>query len=57
MTETQKIIKLILPELLAWIAGQNCSELTQKELDNKENPSIHTVKKEVENGGKRSPEA
>ncbi len=57
MTETQKIIKLILPELLAWITGQNCSKLTQKELDNKENPSIHTVKKGVENGGKRSPEA
>ena len=57
MTETQKIIKLILPELLAWISGQNCSDLTQKELDNKENPSIHTVKKGVENGGKRSPEA
>lgn len=57
MTETQKIIKLILPELLAWITGQNCSELERNKLDKEKIPSIHTVKKGVENGGKRSPEA
>lgn len=52
MTDTQKIIQLLLPDLLAWIDGQNCSELSQKGLDNKENPSIHIVKKGVENGRK-----
>jgi len=52
MTDTQKIIQLLLPDLLAWIDGQNCSELSQKGLDNKENPSIHLVKKGAENGRK-----
>lgn len=52
MTDTQKIIQLLLPDLLAWIDGQNCSELSQKGLDNKKNPSIHIVKKGVENGRK-----
>ena len=47
MTETQKIIKLILPELLAWIAGHNCSELERNKLDKENILSIHTVKKGV----------
>ncbi len=47
MTEIQKIIELLLPELIALINGENSSELLQKELDNQENPSIHWSKKGV----------
>lgn len=50
MTEIQKIINLLLPELIAQIDKDNSSNLTQKGLDNKENPSIHMVKKGVYNG-------
>lgn len=47
MTEIQKIINILLPELLAQIDGQNSSVILNKELDNQENPSIHRVKKGV----------
>ncbi len=49
MTDIQKIIKILLPELLALIDGQNSSDLLQKGLDNKRIKSIHIVEKGVEN--------
>lgn len=52
MTDIQKIINILLPELIAQIKGENSSELLQKELDNKEIPSIHSSKKGVRNGRK-----
>ena len=52
MTDTKKIIKILLPEMLKLIDGQNSSELVQKELDNKENPSIRNVMKGAKNGRK-----
>lgn len=51
MTDIQKIIQLLLPELLALIDGKNSSDLPQKGLDNKRIKSIHVVEKGVENGG------
>ena len=53
MTDIQKIIKILLPELLALIDGQNSSDLPQKGLDNKRIKSIHIVEKGVENDWKR----
>ena len=50
MTDTKKIVKILLPELLKLIDWQNSSELVQKGLDNKENPSIRIVKKGTKNG-------
>ena len=50
MTDTKKIIKILLPEILKLIDGQNSSELVQKGLDNKENSSIAVVKKGTKNG-------
>lgn len=50
MTDTKKIIKILRPEILKLIEGQNSSELVQKGLDNKENPSIAVVKKGTKNG-------
>ncbi len=52
MTDTKKIIKILLPEMLKLIDGQNSSELVQKELDNKENTSIRIVMKGAKNGRK-----
>ncbi|MBS5834382.1 MAG: hypothetical protein KIC51_04605 [Acetobacter sp.] len=49
MTDIQKIIKILLPELLALIDGQNSFDLLQKGLDNKRIKSIHIVEKGVEN--------
>ena len=49
MTDIQKIIKILLPELLALIDGQNSSDLQQKGVDNKRIKSIHIVEKGVEN--------
>jgi hypothetical protein len=49
MTDIQKIIKILLPELWAMVDGQNSSELPQKVLDNKRIKSIHIVAKGVEN--------
>lgn len=51
MTDIQKIIQLLLPELLALIDGKNSPDLLQKGLDNKRIKSIHVVGKGVENGG------
>ena len=51
MTDIQKIIQLLLPELLALIDGKNSPDLPQKGLDNKRIKSIHVVEKGVENGG------
>ena len=48
MTDIQKIIQLLLPELLTLIDGKNSPDLPQKGLDNKR---IHIVEKGVENGG------
>lgn len=50
MTDIQKIIDVLFPELIAQIDGENSSDLLQKLLDNKENPSIHSVTKGVYNG-------
>ncbi len=50
MTDISKIIDILLPELIAQIDSENSSDLLQKELDNNEFPSIHSVKKGVYNG-------
>lgn len=47
MTDTQKIIKILLPELIAQIDSEKGSDLSQKGLDNKAFPSIHCGKKGV----------
>lgn len=47
MTDIQKIIQLLLPELLALIDGKNSPDLPQKGLDNKKIKSIHVVEKEL----------
>lgn len=47
MTEIQKIIELLLPELLQQLDNENSSDLPQKGLDNNDFPSIHCVKKGV----------
>ena len=52
MTDIEKIIKMLFPEIMKLIDTQKNSELEQKELDIAENPSIHTIKKGVENGRK-----
>lgn len=41
MTDTKKIIKILLPEILKLIDGQNSSELVQKGLDNKGNTNCN----------------
>ncbi len=52
MTDIQKIINLLLPELIAQINSENTSVIQKKGLDNKVNPSIHTVMKGNHNGRK-----
>ena len=52
MTDIEKIIKMLFPEIMKLIDTQKNSEFEQKELDIAENPSIHTIKKGVENGRK-----
>ena len=52
MTDIEKIIKMLFPEIMKLIDTQKNSELEQKELDIAENPSNHTIKKGVENGRK-----
>lgn len=51
MTDIQKIIQLLLPELLTLIDEKNNPIFLKKELDNKKIKSIHVVEKGVENGG------
>ena len=41
MTDIQKIIKILLPELLALIDGQNSSDLPQKGLDKGNNTNTY----------------
>lgn len=52
MTDLEKIIKMLFPEIIKLIDTQKSPELEQKELDIVKNPSIHTVKKGVKNGRK-----
>lgn len=44
MTEIEELVKLILPELLIYFKSGKNPHFLQKELDNKENPSIAIVK-------------
>ena len=44
MTEIEELVKLMLPELLKYLKLGESSHFLQKELDNKENPSIAIVK-------------
>ena len=57
MTDTKKIIKILLPEILKLIDGQNSSELVQKGLDKIEIPSICVIKKGTRNGRRKSASA
>ena len=43
MTEIEELVILILPELKAFIKTESIDKFAQKELDNKENPSITYV--------------
>lgn len=47
MTDTQKIIDILLPELLQQLDNEDSSDLSQKGLDNNDFPSIHCGKKGV----------
>lgn len=49
MTDIEELVKLILPELKSFIKLESIGENLQKELDNKENPSIHCVMEETRN--------
>ena len=52
MTDIEKIIKMLFPEIMKLIDTPKNSESEQKELAIVKNPSIHTIKKGVENGRK-----
>lgn len=43
MTEIEELVMLILPELKTFIKSESIDQFVQKELDNKENPSIVTL--------------
>ena len=52
MTDLEKIIKMLFPEIIKLIDTQKSPELEQKELDIVKNPSICVIQKGVENGRK-----
>ena len=47
MTQIEELVKLILPEFKSFIILRSIGKNLQKELDNKENPSIHCVREET----------
>ena len=49
MTEIEELVILILPELKTFIKSESIDKFMQKELDNKENPSITYVTEETRN--------
>lgn len=53
MTEAERIIKIILPDLLRYIKKQESGEIFQKRLDKKLFPSIHCEDQQEldDNGG------
>lgn len=52
MTQVEKLIKIIMPDILRYLEMQESGEIIQKRLDKIKNPSIHRVDKTEEDGGK-----
>ncbi len=52
MTQVEKLIKIIMPDILRYLEMQESGEIIQKRLDKIKNPSIHCVDKTEEDGGK-----
>lgn len=46
MTQVEKLIKIIMPDLLKYLRMKESGELAQKRLDNLSNPSMYCVDSE-----------
>ena len=46
MTQVEKLIKIIMPDLLRYLKMKESGELAQKRLDNLSNPSMYCVDNE-----------
>lgn len=46
MTQIEKLIKIIMPDLLKYLKMKESGELAQKRLDNLSNPSMYCVNSE-----------
>ncbi len=46
MTQVEKLIKIIMPDLLKYLRMKESGELAQKRLDNLSNPSMYCVDNE-----------
>ena len=46
MTQKEKLVKIILPDLLIYLRKKKSGEILQKRLDNREIPSIHCNEQE-----------
>ena len=46
MTQVEKLIKIIMPDLLRYLRMKESGELAQKRLDNLSNPSMYCVDNE-----------
>ena len=51
MTQVEKLIKIIMPEILRYLETQESGEIIQKRLDKIKNPSIHCDHENENNGG------
>lgn len=52
MTQVEKLIKIIMPDILRYLEMKESGEIIQKRLDKIKNPSIHCVDETEEDGGK-----
>ena len=52
MTQVEKLIKIIMPDILRYLEMQESGEIIQKRLDKIKNPNIHRIDKTEEDGGK-----
>ena len=51
MTQTEKLIKIIMPDLLRYLEMVESGEIIQKRLDKQKNPSIHCDDEQEYDGG------
>ena len=51
MTQVEKLIKIIMPDILRYLEMQESGEIIQKRLDKIKNPSIHCDHENENNGG------
>lgn len=51
MTQVEKLIKIIMPDILRYLEMQESGEIIQKRLDKIKNPSIHCDNEIEEDGG------